>query len=60
MFLVYAHFLQPYYIFNLVQLQLYRKGIKVTVVCPGPVETSNGSGATTSGKKGSSEVSFLW
>ncbi|KAK9082734.1 hypothetical protein Scep_029205 [Stephania cephalantha] len=26
---------------------LYRKGIKVTVVCPGPIDTSNSSGAST-------------
>ncbi|TYG37048.1 hypothetical protein ES288_D13G111000v1 [Gossypium darwinii] len=36
---------------------LCQKGIKVTVVCPGPIETSNGSGATTSGTKVSSEKS---
>ncbi|PPS02874.1 hypothetical protein GOBAR_AA17791 [Gossypium barbadense] len=36
-------------------MQLCQKGIKVTVVCPGPIETSNGSGATTSGTKVSSE-----
>jgi hypothetical protein len=29
----------------------------VTVVCPGPIETSNDSGIKTSEKKGSSEVS---
>ncbi|XP_030540695.1 dehydrogenase/reductase SDR family member 7 isoform X3 [Rhodamnia argentea] len=34
---------------------LCQKGIKVTVVCPGPIETSNGSGATTSTKRSSSE-----
>ncbi|KAA3487778.1 dehydrogenase/reductase SDR family member 7 isoform X1 [Gossypium australe] len=34
---------------------LCQKGIKVTVVCPGPIETSNGSGASTSGTKVSSE-----
>ncbi|KAK9087937.1 hypothetical protein Syun_030331 [Stephania yunnanensis] len=30
---------------------LYRKGIKVTVVCPGPIDTSNSSGASTPGMK---------
>lgn len=36
--------------------QLYQKGIRVTVVCPGPIETSTGSGAEVMGKKGVSEV----
>ncbi|CAK7340161.1 unnamed protein product [Dovyalis caffra] len=34
---------------------LCQKGIKVTIVCPGPIETSNGFGSTTSGNKGSSQ-----
>lgn len=38
--------------------QLCQKGIKVTVVCPGPIETSNGTGATTSEQKASSEVAY--
>ena len=38
-------------------LQLFQKGIKVTVVCPGPIETSNNSGVKTSENKGSPEVS---
>lgn len=36
-------------------LQLCQNGIKVTVVCPGPIETSNNSGAKPV-EKGSSEV----
>ncbi|KAJ6975255.1 dehydrogenase/reductase SDR family member 7 isoform X1 [Populus alba x Populus x berolinensis] len=36
-------------------LWLCQKGIKVTIVCPGPIETSNGFGSTTSGKKGTFE-----
>ncbi|XP_040942032.1 uncharacterized oxidoreductase YqjQ isoform X2 [Gossypium hirsutum] len=42
--------------FHSLRSELCQKGIKVTVVCPGPIETSNGSGATTSGTKVSSEV----
>ena len=38
------------------QSQLYQKGIRVTVVCPGPIETSTSSGAEVVGKKGVSEV----
>ncbi|KAK6137812.1 hypothetical protein DH2020_028437 [Rehmannia glutinosa] len=34
---------------------LRSEGIKVTVVCPGPVKTSTSSEASTSGQKGSSE-----
>ncbi|KAK9293297.1 hypothetical protein L1049_021289 [Liquidambar formosana] len=41
--------------FHTLRSELCQKGIKVTIVCPGPIETSNGSGASTSGKKGSSE-----
>ncbi|XWS65211.1 hypothetical protein CRYUN_Cryun05aG0073000 [Craigia yunnanensis] len=41
--------------FHTLRSELCQKGIKVTVVCPGPIETSNGSGATTSGTKVSSE-----
>ncbi|KAG4165653.1 hypothetical protein ERO13_A13G089700v2 [Gossypium hirsutum] len=41
--------------FHSLRSELCQKGIKVTVVCPGPIETSNGSGATTSGTKVSSE-----
>ncbi|KAK6232389.1 hypothetical protein QUC31_010378 [Theobroma cacao] len=41
--------------FHTLRSELCQKGIKVTVVCPGPIETSNGSGATTSGTKFSSE-----
>ncbi|GAV58060.1 adh_short domain-containing protein [Cephalotus follicularis] len=32
--------------------QLYQRGIKVTVVCPGPIETLNGSGETSGGNSG--------
>ncbi|XP_042496598.1 dehydrogenase/reductase SDR family member 7 [Macadamia integrifolia] len=41
--------------FHSFRSELYQKGIKVTVVCPGPIETSNSTGASTSGEKGSSE-----
>ncbi|XP_048137176.1 dehydrogenase/reductase SDR family member 7 isoform X4 [Rhodamnia argentea] len=41
--------------FHTLRSELCQKGIKVTVVCPGPIETSNGSGATTSTKRSSSE-----
>lgn len=37
-------------------LQLCRKGIKVTIVCPGPVKTSSSPEASTSGAGGASEV----
>ncbi|OVA11070.1 Short-chain dehydrogenase/reductase SDR [Macleaya cordata] len=40
--------------FHTLRSELCQKGIKVTVVCPGPIETSNGSGASSSGRKGSS------
>lgn len=36
--------------------QFFQKGIKVTVVCPGPIETSNGTGTSTSEDKKSPEV----
>ncbi|KAJ4957922.1 hypothetical protein NE237_025033 [Protea cynaroides] len=36
------------------EIELFQKGIKVTVVCPGPIETSNGTGASTSAEMGSS------
>ncbi|KAF8402368.1 hypothetical protein HHK36_013323 [Tetracentron sinense] len=39
--------------FHTLRSELCQKGIKVTVVCPGPIETSNGSGASTSGQKAS-------
>ncbi len=32
----------------------------MTVVCPGPIETSNNSGVETSEKKGSPEVSSYY
>ncbi|CAK9168417.1 unnamed protein product, partial [Ilex paraguariensis] len=35
--------------------QLCQKGIKVTVVCPGPIKTSNDHETSTSGQKGSAE-----
>uniref|UniRef100_A0A7N0UKX7 Ketoreductase domain-containing protein n=1 Tax=Kalanchoe fedtschenkoi TaxID=63787 RepID=A0A7N0UKX7_KALFE len=38
--------------FHTLRSELCRKGIKVTIVCPGPIETSNDSGT---GKKVSSE-----
>ncbi|XP_068661900.1 uncharacterized protein [Aristolochia californica] len=47
--------------FHSLRSELCKKGIKVTVVCPGPIETSNGTGAgsspedTVSGKRVSSE-----
>ncbi|XP_043711687.1 dehydrogenase/reductase SDR family member 7 [Telopea speciosissima] len=41
--------------FHSFRSELLQKGIKVTVVCPGPIETSNGTGASTSGEKGSPE-----
>ncbi|KAF8027789.1 hypothetical protein BT93_E0649 [Corymbia citriodora subsp. variegata] len=41
--------------FHTLRSELCQKGIKVTVVCPGPIETSNGSGATASTKGSSSE-----
>ncbi|KAL0551756.1 hypothetical protein IC582_010845 [Cucumis melo] len=41
--------------FHSLRSELYQKGIRVTVVCPGPIETSTGSGAEVMGKKGVSE-----
>ncbi|XP_038703988.1 dehydrogenase/reductase SDR family member 7-like isoform X2 [Tripterygium wilfordii] len=41
--------------FHSLRSELFQKGIMVTVVCPGPVETSNGTGDTISVKKGSRE-----
>ncbi|XP_031249352.1 dehydrogenase/reductase SDR family member 7 isoform X2 [Pistacia vera] len=41
--------------FHTLRSELCQKGIKVTVVCPGPIETSNGSGAPASGKMSVSE-----
>ncbi|KAG9444655.1 hypothetical protein H6P81_015995 [Aristolochia fimbriata] len=47
--------------FHSLRSELCKKGIKVTVICPGPIETSNGTGAgsteadTSSGKRVSSE-----
>ncbi|XP_023546508.1 dehydrogenase/reductase SDR family member 7 isoform X2 [Cucurbita pepo subsp. pepo] len=41
--------------FHSLRSELYHKGIRVTVVCPGPIETSTGSGAEAIGKKGTSE-----
>ncbi|KAJ8747911.1 hypothetical protein K2173_012801 [Erythroxylum novogranatense] len=37
--------------FHSLRSELNHKGIKVTVVCPGPIETSQDHGKTTSGKK---------
>ncbi|KAK6144959.1 hypothetical protein DH2020_021779 [Rehmannia glutinosa] len=37
--------------FHTLRSELCRKGIKVTVVCPGPVKTSTSSEASTSGQK---------
>ena len=37
-------------------LQLCTKGIKVTIVCPGPIETPLSSGAASSSQRHSSEV----
>ncbi|PON59111.1 Short-chain dehydrogenase/reductase [Parasponia andersonii] len=41
--------------FHTLRSELFQKGIKVTVVCPGPIETSTGSGTSTSENKGASE-----
>ncbi|GMH13060.1 hypothetical protein Nepgr_014901 [Nepenthes gracilis] len=41
--------------FHTLRSELCQKGIKVTVVCPGPIETSKSSGVGTSNEKGSSE-----
>jgi short-subunit dehydrogenase len=39
-----------------VMLQLCTKGIKITVVCPGPIETPQSSGAASSVQSHPSEV----
>lgn len=41
--------------FHSLRSELYQKGIKVTIVCPGPIETYKSNGESSSGKKGSSE-----
>ncbi|XP_022972849.1 dehydrogenase/reductase SDR family member 7 isoform X1 [Cucurbita maxima] len=41
--------------FHSLRSELYHKGIRVTVVCPGPIETSTGSVVEAIGKKGISE-----
>ncbi|KAM7273846.1 hypothetical protein ACFE04_028510 [Oxalis oulophora] len=41
--------------FHTLRSELYQKGIKVTVVCPGPIETSNASGYDAAGIKTPSE-----
>lgn len=38
--------------------QLCQKGIKVTVIYPGPIDTSKVSGATEAGKSGILEVNL--
>ncbi|CAN7003253.1 unnamed protein product [Brassica rapa subsp. trilocularis] len=47
------HALQGY--FHTLRSEFFQKGIKVTVVCPGPIETSNGTGTSTSEDKNSPE-----
>ncbi|KAF2549327.1 hypothetical protein F2Q70_00024070 [Brassica cretica] len=47
------HALQGY--FHSLRPEFYQKGIKVTVVCPGPIETPNGTGTSTSEDKNSPE-----
>ncbi|WZZ63302.1 hypothetical protein YC2023_063409 [Brassica napus] len=47
------HALQGY--FHSLRSEFYQKGIKVTVVCPGPIETPNGTGTSTSEDKNSPE-----
>ncbi|KAF6162243.1 hypothetical protein GIB67_008372 [Kingdonia uniflora] len=41
--------------FHSLRSELYLKGIKVTVVCPGPIETSKNIGENSSGSTGISE-----
>ncbi|XP_010930261.1 uncharacterized protein [Elaeis guineensis] len=41
--------------FHTLRSELCQKGIKVTIVCPGPIETSKVSGESSSGQSGSSE-----
>ncbi|CDY43129.1 BnaA05g32570D [Brassica napus] len=48
------HALQGY--FHTLRSEFFQKGIKVTVVCPGPIETSNGTGTSTSEDKNSPEM----
>jgi dehydrogenase/reductase SDR family protein 7 len=43
--------------FHTLRSELYQKGIKVTVICPGPIETSNGTGPTSLEKTPSERVS---
>ncbi|XP_024970010.1 dehydrogenase/reductase SDR family member 7 isoform X4 [Cynara cardunculus var. scolymus] len=38
--------------FHSLRSELYQKGIMVTVVCPGPIETSNAPDTSTSGQRG--------
>ncbi|XP_058094247.1 uncharacterized protein LOC131240175 isoform X5 [Magnolia sinica] len=38
--------------FHTLRSELFQKGIRVTVVCPGPIETSNGSGESSSQQRG--------
>ncbi|XP_048613589.1 dehydrogenase/reductase SDR family member 7-like [Brassica napus] len=47
------HALQGY--FHTLRSEFFQKGSKVTVVCPGPIETSNGTGTSTSEDKNSPE-----
>ncbi|KAF2559379.1 hypothetical protein F2Q68_00018391 [Brassica cretica] len=49
-----GHFVVGY--FHSLRSEFYQKGIKVTVVCPGPIETSNGTGTSTSEDENSPEV----
>ncbi|XP_013583473.1 PREDICTED: dehydrogenase/reductase SDR family member 7-like [Brassica oleracea var. oleracea] len=48
-----THALQDY--FHSLRSEFYQKGIKVTVVCRGPIETPNGTGTSTSEDKNSPE-----
>lgn len=41
--------------FHTLRSELSQKGLKVTIVCPGPVETANGVGAGHTGEKVASE-----
>ncbi|KAM1251306.1 hypothetical protein FF1_033809 [Malus domestica] len=41
--------------FHTLRSELCQKGIQVTIVCPGPIETSNASGAASSENKASRE-----
>ncbi|XP_065874917.1 uncharacterized protein [Euphorbia lathyris] len=43
--------------FHSLRSELYQKGIKVTIVCPGPIDTSSSSGETTSVKSREKRVS---